>query len=206
MSNTETTPTKTKSSSNNNNNSISSSISSSSSSSNINNNSSSNVVSKKQIPSPNVELLEKLAATSIPIALPPSYKPEAKYEKYVNQLVGKFIMSAAMFSKDFSTPKIKNIVLAQKGLLIKVNEAIQIIDGINKGTLHQELISISGSKYIITTVKPRSYYGLNTNLNVGGGIIIVSLEKYILVSLYPASILPTESIPYVENYVINTIL
>ncbi|EAL70019.1 hypothetical protein DDB_G0274253 [Dictyostelium discoideum AX4] len=192
MSNTETTPTKTKSSSSNNN-----SISSSSSS---------NVVSKKQIPSPNVELLEKLAATSIPIALPPSYKPEAKYEKYVNQLVGKFIMSAAMFSKDFSTPKIKNIVLAQKGLLIKVNEAIQIIDGINKGTLHQELISISGSKYIITTVKPRSYYGLNTNLNVGGGIIIVSLEKYILVSLYPASILPTESIPYVENYVINTIL
>ncbi|KAM9965595.1 hypothetical protein ACTFIW_005413 [Dictyostelium discoideum] len=204
MSNTETTPTKTKSSSNNNNSS------SSSISSNINNNSSSssssNVVSKKQIPSPNVELLEKLAATSIPIALPPSYKPEAKYEKYVNQLVGKFIMSAAMFSKDFSTPKIKNIVLAQKGLLIKVNEAIQIIDGINKGTLHQELISISGSKYIITTVKPRSYYGLNTNLNVGGGIIIVSLEKYILVSLYPASILPTESIPYVENYVINTIL
>ncbi|KAN0018446.1 hypothetical protein ACTFIU_011062 [Dictyostelium citrinum] len=183
MSNTETTPTKTKSSS-----------------------TSSTSVTKKQVPSPNVELLEKLAATSIPIALPPSYKPEAKYEKYVNQLVGKFIMSAALFSKDFSIPKLKNIVLAQKGLLIKVNEAIQIIDGINKGTLHQELISISGAKYIITTVKPRSYYGLNTNLNVGGGIIIVSLEKYILVSLYPASILPTESIPYVENYVINTIL
>ncbi|KAN0044946.1 hypothetical protein ACTA71_006472 [Dictyostelium dimigraforme] len=166
-----------------------------------NNNNSINTTTKKQVPSPNVELLEKLAATSIPIALPPSYKPEAKYEKYVNQLVGKFIMSAAMFSKDFSAPKLKNIVLAQKGLLIKVNEAIQIIDGINKGTIHQELISISGAKS-----KPRSYYGLNTNLNVGGGIIIVSLEKYILVSLYPSSILPTEAIPYVENYVINTIL
>ncbi|KAN0003038.1 hypothetical protein ACTFIZ_009205 [Dictyostelium cf. discoideum] len=203
MSNTETTPTKTKNISSSNTNTTTTTNSSSSS---ISSNNNSNVVTKKQIPSPNVELLEKLAATSIPIALPPSYKPEAKYEKYVNQLVGKFIMSAAMFSKDFSTPKIKNIVLAQKGLLIKVNEAIQIIDGINKGTLHQELISISGSKYIITTVKPRSYYGLNTNLNVGGGIIIVSLEKYILVSLYPASILPTESIPYVENYVINTIL
>ncbi|EGC36651.1 hypothetical protein DICPUDRAFT_77699 [Dictyostelium purpureum] len=160
---------------------------------------------QQQNQQPNVELIEKLAATPLPIALPPSYKPEAKFEKYVNQFVGKIIMSAAIISK-VPGSKLKNTLLAQKGLLIKLNEVIAIIDGVNKGNLHLELLSVSGTKYIITTIKPRSWYGLNTNLNVGGGLIVVSLEKYILMALYPASVLPIDAIPYVENYVINTIL
>lgn len=154
---------------------------------------------------PNVQLIEKLAAQPIPIVLPPSYKPEAKYEKYVNQLVGKIIMSAALISK---TPgnKLKNALMAQKGLLIKLNESKLIVDAISKEKLHLELVSISGTKYVITTVKEKSFYGLNSNLTIGGGIIIVILEKCILVALFPASVFPSESIPYVENFVQNTIL
>ncbi|KYQ91050.1 hypothetical protein DLAC_07953 [Tieghemostelium lacteum] len=153
----------------------------------------------------NTELLEKLTSTPVPIILPPSLKPEAKYEKYVNQLVGKAIMSAAIISK---TPgkKLKNMLLTQKGLLIKGNEILQLIDYISKGTLQSELISISGTKYIITTVKERSYYGSNTNLNIGGGIIIVVLDKVILVALYPNSVPMSESVPYLEKFVLDTVL
>ncbi|EFA79387.1 hypothetical protein PPL_07805 [Heterostelium album PN500] len=184
-------------------------------------------------PKPNVELMEQLTQISIPIILPPSYKPEAKYEKYVNQLVGKIIMSAALISK-IPGPKLKNTLLSQKGLLIKFNETIQICDAIAKNNLHLELVSVSGTKCrllfkhrsittntnyclqhtnqaylykdVITTVKERSYYGVNTNLSVGGGIIIVVLEKVILVALFPASVLPAESIPFVENFVSSTII
>ncbi|KAF2068500.1 hypothetical protein CYY_010176 [Polysphondylium violaceum] len=154
---------------------------------------------------PNIQLIEKLAAQPIPIVLPPSYKPEAKYEKYLNQLVGKTIMSAALISK---TPgnKLKNALMAQKGLLIKLNESKLIVDAIAKDRLHLELVSISGTKYVITTVKEKSFYGLNSNLTIGGGIVIVVLEKCVLVALFAASVLPSESIPYVENFVQNTIL
>ncbi|GAM19749.1 hypothetical protein SAMD00019534_029240, partial [Acytostelium subglobosum LB1] len=162
-------------------------------------------VTSRRRSTPNPELIDKLSTQPIPIIMPPSYKPEAKYERYVTQLVGKVIMSAALVSK---TPgqKLKNTLMAQKGLLIKFNETIQICDALSKGRLHMELISISGTKYIVTTVKERSFYGVNTNQGVGGGIIIVLLDTVILVALFPASVLPTESIPYVENFVATTII
>ncbi|EGG24367.1 hypothetical protein DFA_06517 [Cavenderia fasciculata] len=156
-------------------------------------------------PTLNVDLINKLASQPVPIIMPPSYKPEAKYEKYVNQLVGKVIMSAALISKT-PGPKLKNNLLAQKGILIKFNETIQIVDAIAKGKLHLELISISGTKYAITTVKERSFYGFNTNTNIGGGIILIILDNAILVALFPASVLIGEAVPFIENYVSNTII
>lgn len=89
--------------------------------------------------------------------------------------------------------------LAQIGLTVSLNEAIHIVEGIKKNTIHQDYVHLCGKQCtttqilfrslfmadLITSIQERSFYGRNTDLTVGGGILLVKTTKSVLLVTYP---------------------
>jgi len=130
-------------------------------------------------------------------------------DKYISNLVGsgELVGGAAFLSTVSGVPlRTRNVILAQKfqkGTSLKLAEAISILDGTLKNSLHFDYVVVGDTQYLITSVQERSYYGRNIDVEVGGGVIIQKTTKCILVVTYPQSSRPEEVIPFLDRYIEN---
>jgi len=125
-------------------------------------------------------------------------------DKFVSDLVGngERITAAAILSPtSVSPPKLKLAVLAQKGLNLKLNEVVGILEYLSKHTMHQNYIGIGNHQYLITSIQERSYYGRNVNTDIGGGIVLQKTSRSIILATYPKTSEPSEIIPDIERFV-----
>ncbi|PRP74116.1 hypothetical protein PROFUN_06441 [Planoprotostelium fungivorum] len=126
-------------------------------------------------------------------------------DRYVSNLVGNgsIVNGATILSSNLNTPgtpaRSRNFVVAQKNMNLKSSEASHILEKATNNTLHLDYIIIGQTQYIITSIQERSYYGRNTNTEVGGGIIVCKTAKSVLVATYPGSV-SHEAIPLVEHF------
>jgi len=124
-------------------------------------------------------------------------------DKYLAQLIdnGTLVTGAALLSTAAGTPlRTRNIVLAQKGITFKLPEIAHIVERTVKNQLQLDYVMLGGVQYLITSIQERSFYGVNTNLIIGGGIIVCKTVKSILVITYASNSILVDLAPFVEKF------
>jgi hypothetical protein len=83
---------------------------------------------------------------------------------------------------------------------LQLEEAQTLFAAALNRTLHHDVIHLSGSQFLITTVKARSYYGRSLDPEKGTGIVVCVFDKCIIIGLYSKPTLATSFIPLVEHF------
>jgi hypothetical protein len=103
----------------------------------------------------------------------------------------------ANFCIDFKSPL---LIISNSKWELQLPEAQILFAMVMNNTLHQDIIHLSGTQFLITTIKARSYYGHSLDTESGTGIVVRVLDKCILVGLYSKPMPATSFIPLVEHF------
>ena len=53
---------------------------------------------------------------------------------------------------------------------------------------------------LVTNIQERSFYGVNTSITLGGGILLMKTTKSILVVVYSAPVIAQDLVAFVEKF------
>mmetsp|Transcript_48360 Transcript_48360/g.121744 ORF Transcript_48360/g.121744 Transcript_48360/m.121744 type:complete len:158 (+) Transcript_48360:163-636(+) len=138
---------------------------------------------------------------------PPLSESATLWEKYAAVLADtgvKLIDACALLSTAHSQPtRLRNLVLGQKGVSLKLQQAVNLVDGYNQHTLQQQSIQFAGIHYLITHVGERMCCGRNLDSDVGGGLVMVHCGGILVVCSYKPSALAEEVIFMVERFAVQ---
>lgn len=84
------------------------------------------------------------------------------WERYVGVLVGqgRIIYGSAVLPITPEAPGVrKSVILAQKGISMRVPEASALVEAVMDGRVHRDYVHAAGHQYLITTVLDSAYYG-----------------------------------------------
>ena len=78
----------------------------------------------------------------------------------------------------------KDLIHAQKGVSLRVPEAIELVDAVMNGRAHADYVYVGGQQHIVTTVVENAWYAKATSTSVPSGLIVVKTHRSILVATY----------------------
>lgn len=126
------------------------------------------------------------------------------WERYVGTLVGqgRTIYGAAVLPITPEAPGVrKSVILAQKGISMRVPEATLLVETVMDGRVHRDYVHASGHQYLITTVMESSYYGRCTSTATVGGIALVKMGPFLVLAVWSEPTTAAQAIPYVHRSV-----
>jgi len=95
----------------------------------------------------------------------------------------------------------KSVILAQKGISMRVPEATSLVEAVMDGRAHRDYVYAAGHQYIITTVMESSYYGRCTSTATVGGIALVKMGPFLVLAVWSEPTTAAQAIPYVHRSV-----
>ena len=66
----------------------------------------------------------------------------------------------------------KDLIHAQKGVSLRVPEAIELVDAVMNGRAHADYVYVGGQQHIVTTVGENAWYGKATSTSVASGVVV----------------------------------
>ena len=81
-------------------------------------------------------------------------------------------MVPAPSSKKNEAAHRKDLIHAQKGVSLRVPEAIELVDAVMNGRAHADYVYGGGQQHIVTTVVENAWYGKATSTSVASGVVV----------------------------------
>jgi len=115
---------------------------------------------------------------------------------------GRVVVGAAVLPIAPEAPGVrKSVILAQKGISLRVPEATALVEAVMEGRVHRDYVNVAGQQYLITTVMESSYYGKCTSTPTVGGIALVKMGPFLVLAVWVEPTTAAQAIPYVHRSV-----
>ena len=93
----------------------------------------------------------------------------------------------------------KDLIHAQKGVSLRVPEAIELVDAVMNGRAHADYVYVGGQQHIVTTVVENAWYGKATSTSVASGVVLVKTHRSLLVGTYADPVTAADAIVQVHK-------